>query len=887
MNHALHGSYDFGLVGLSILIAALAGYAALDLAGRLRTAHGKCGLAWLIGGAIALGSGIWAMHYVGMQAFRLPIPVKYDRPTVVLSLTAAILASAAGLFFINLKKLNLIDTLVGSLAVGGGIAAMHYIGMDAMRLSARCVYSKPLVILSIAVAVVVSFAALKLALSLGDRLLHWGWRKTCAALLLGSAIASMHYIGMAAVSFVPVASVQGSLEHAVSVSTLTVISIAFVVVMLLFVVFLSASLNRRFSIQGSELTQSQLLLQTIFDNMTEGIIVMDLTGRILVANKAALNLLHITASEDFYQSVTSQFQAFDLQSKEIPVSEWPSSRALRGEFVQGFKLLFRHRVTGVGGARELSSAPMPRTPGRAEQRVILTYRDTTDRWLADQARNRLAAIVESSDDAILSKDAKGIITSWNKGAEKIYGYTAEEAIGKPIRLVIPPELVKEDDEILSNVLRGETVDHFETVRKTKSGNEIYVSLTMSPIRDDGGNVIGASKIARDITDRKHLEHQLNQIHKLEALGQLTGGIAHDFNNLLGIILGNLDLLERMVADRPAELKRVQTAQQAANRGAELTSRLLSFASKGELRAAPTNLSSAVINVLALAERTLGSEINLITHLDEALPSVMVDINRLENALLNLIVNARDAMPDGGSISIKTSSSYLGDTHPLVHAGELQSGSYARLSVSDTGSGMSPEIVARVFEPFYTTKARGKGTGLGLAMVYGFIKQSGGAIRIYSEPRVSTTITIYLPFAEPKSPHPGQFAAGDITCGKNQKVLVVDDEESLLEVASSYLLEAGYQPLQASNGEDAMEIIARQPDIKLLITDIVMGDKIDGFKLVERAREIAPHLRFLYCSGFPSEALAERNLKVDVSELLYKPYQRDEFHAAVRQALQED
>jgi len=883
MSEFLKGSYDLRLVCLSVLIAVLAAYAALDLAGRLTTTRGKVRMAWLSGGAIALGSGIWAMHYVGMEAFRLPIPVLYDWPTVLLSLLAAILASAVALFTVSRPRVDLWKIVYGGFSVGGGIASMHYIGMDAMRLRAMCVYSTPLVVLSVAVAIVISFAALELSFSLRDRPHVWGWRKPIAAVLMGSAIAGMHYIGMAAVDFAPTASVQGSLAYAVGVSNLAVVCIAVVVITLLFVVFFSASLNRKFSLQTRRLEESQLLLQTVFENMSEGIVVMDRNRDILLTNKVGNKLLSLQELDRAYTSVQTQFEAFSADGNHLPPDQWPSSRALRGDFVKDYQILYRHRVTGATGAREMSTAPMPNRTGDDFQ-VIVTLRDTTEKWLADEARNRLALIVESSDDAIIGKDTFGVITSWNRGAEKVFGYSASEMVGQSIKLLLPPGRENEEDEILARVLRGETVDHFETTRKTKSAKIIHVSLTISPIKDARGKVVGASKIARDITERKMLESQLHQSQKLEAVGQLTGGIAHDFNNLLGVMLGNLDLLERAVSGQPVLLKRVNTAQDAATRGAHLIRRLLTFASREELRAAPTQLSHSIQDVLELASRTLGPDIKVTTDFELGMPPVLVDSSQLENVILNLIVNARDAMPQGGSISIVTRTSYLDEAYPSVQTADLKPGHFARVSVSDTGCGMTPETAARAFEPFFTTKPRSKGTGLGLAMVYGFVKQSGGSIRIYSEFGFGTTISFYLPFAEPGALPAKPVPVAQPSTHAGQKVLVVDDEEDLLEVAATYLNEAGYRALQASNGAEAIEIIAQQPDIGLLITDIIMGGGLNGVGLVQRAREISPGIRFLYCSGFPSDALAEKNVSLEEGQLLNKPYQREEFHAAVRQAM---
>ena len=882
-NGYITGTYEPWLVCLSVVIAMLAAYAALDLAGRLHTIQGRIWWTWLLCGAVALGSGIWAMHYIGMEAFRLPIPVLYDWPTVMLSLAAAVLASATALWIVSYRGLRLAATVYGSVSVGGGIASMHYIGMDAMRMRAMCVYSTPLVMLSVVDAMVISFAALQLGYSLRKHPSDEGWRKAGASVLMGGAISSMHYLGMAAVNFKPMATMDGGLEHAVQVSTLATLCIALITLVLLCLVFLSVRLNRVFFKQEQELEHNQQLMRMIFETMTEAIVVMGQNGKIIVRNKAANLLLGVRAEDEEYTAVIQQFDAFYLSGEPIPPEDWPTARALRGDFVENYALRYRHKVTGVMGAREITTSAMPQLPG-GEFQVLVTYRDTTQRWQMDEARNRLASIVEFSQDAIIGKDAHGIITSWNRAADRVFGYTAEEMVGRSIRNLLPADRQYEEDEIEKRLSRGETVEHFETTRRTKSGKLIHVSLMISPIRDGSGTIVGASKIARDITEKRMMEQQLHQSQKLEAVGQLTGGIAHDFNNLLGIVLGNLDLAERMLEDQPQVRKRVKSAQEAAMRGADLTRRLLTFASREELRAKATDLGQCVRNVLELAGHALGRQIRVSTQSEGELPAILVDENQLESAILNLLVNARDAMPNGGSLSIMTSGRTVDAAHPLVQSGELGAGSYARLSISDTGMGMTAETLARAVEPFFTTKERGKGTGLGLPMVYGFVKQSGGALNIYSESGIGTNVTLYLPFAEANA---GIQLLKEFEPTKDMhgaKVLVVDDEEGLLEIAATYLKEQGYEAIQARNGKDAIAILHQQPDIALLVTDIILGDGMNGVMLVQQAKEISPGIRYFYCSGFPADALADQSLSMEHGRLLNKPYQRTEFQMAVHNVM---
>jgi PAS domain S-box-containing protein len=872
----MSGTYDYRLVILSVVIAVLAAYAALDLAGRVTTARGHARLLWLCGGATAMGFGVWAMHYIGMEALYLPVPVLYEWPTVALSLFAAILASAVALFTVSRPTMGLSRMMVGGIFMGSGIAAMHYIGMEAMRLPAMCMYSPWLVGLSVVLSIGISFVALHLTFALREHRTTASVRRIVCGLVVGLAISVMHYVGMAAVSFMPMPFMNASLTHTIDVSRFSVVSIAMVALFVLGIVFPTSIIDRRFSRQAERLATSQLQLQTIFDNMTEGIIVLDREGKTVLVNKAAQRLLLLPDDPD-YAKVIEQFEGFSLDGEPLPPSQWPTVRALRGEFVQNFEMLYRRKSNGETGAREISTAPVTNTNGESGQ-VIVTYRDVTERRHMDEARNRLAAIVESSEDAIIGKSDTGVVTSWNKSAERLFGYSAAEIVGGSIKQLLPPGREHEEDDILQRIHQGETLEHFETVRAKKNGDLVHVSLTISPIRDTRGRITGVSKIARNITETKQMERQLQQSQKMEAIGQLTGGIAHDFNNLLAVMVGNLDLLERLVTGNEAALKRVHTAQKAAGRGADLTGRLLAFCSSVELKPSPNELHHSVQNMIELA-RALGPNVKITSHFEHSIPLVRVDAAGLENALLNLAVNARDAMPKGGTLTITTQRCTLDASYPPVQTGELTAGDYACVSISDTGTGMSKEILAHVFEPFFTTKPRGKGTGLGLAMVYGFAKQSGGTVRIYSEPGLGTTVSLYLPLAEGQ-PVPPSASPALSTARLTGKALVVDDELDLLEIATTYLDQMGYATLRADNGPNALEIAEQNRDIDLIVTDIIMPGGMNGVEFAEKVRQYLPHVKLIYCSGFPANALTEPGLPQVDCPLLQKPYLRAEFGAMV-------
>jgi CheY-like chemotaxis protein len=372
---------------------------------------------------------------------------------------------------------------------------------------------------------------------------------------------------------------------------------------------------------------------------------------------------------------------------------------------------------------------------------------------------------------------------------------------------------------------------------------------------------------------------------MEAVGQLTGGIAHDFNNLLGIVIGNIELLQPLVAEDADAFRRAQIAMQAANRGAELTKRLLAFSRAADLNPEPVDLHKSIHTVLDLAH-ALGPDVKVTFQLDDSIPLVMVDSVGLESALLNLVVNARDAMPNGGTLAISTQIRNLEQDYPPVSSGELKAGKYALISVLDTGRGMSQQTLERVFEPFFTTKPIGRGTGLGMAMVYGFVKQSGGAVQISSEPGRGTTVTFCLQLAEsvPISlPATALVAVSGVQC--SGKVLVVDDEWGLLEIAEAYLGDMAFTVLKAEGAHTAIELLKQHEDIVLLVTDILMPGGMNGVELVEQARRIVPQVKVVYTSGLTAQAMTDRGLPLLDCTLLRKPYRRVELEAAVRVALQ--
>jgi len=491
------------------------------------------------------------------------------------------------------------------------------------------------------------------------------------------------------------------------------------------------------------------------------------------------------------------------------------------------------------------------------------------------ARLRLAAIVDSSDDAIVSKDLDGTIRSWNPAAERIFGYTAEEMVGDTIFRLIPPHLHEEEHELLGRIRRGEHVAHYETERVRKDGRRIRVSLTLSPLRDPGGRLIGASAIKRDVTAQRRLEVQLQNAQRMEAVGRLAGGIAHDFNNLLTVI-GGLAGMARREAPEDGKLGRMlEEIIHASERAAALTNQLLTFGRRQLAETEVIQPNEVARRLESLLRPLIGEHIALRMLLADDLGVIRSNRAQLEQVLMNLALNARDAMPEGGTLTIQ-SENVLVNGHFLQEQIRLEPGPYIVLSVSDTGRGMDAVTQASIFEPFFTTKSPGKGTGLGLATVYAIVQEAGGAIYVYSEPDRGSVFKVYFPRflqnAVPLAPPTAVAAPGPVAApGVSPGILLVEDEPAVRAFAATVLEGAGYRVWQSGSGEDALVVAgAIRGSLDLLVTDVVLPG-INGRVLSERLREVMPGMRVLYMSGYTDDMVLRTGVVTHGAAFLQKPF----------------
>jgi len=405
-------------------------------------------------------------------------------------------------------------------------------------------------------------------------------------------------------------------------------------------------------------------------------------------------------------------------------------------------------------------------------------------------------------------------------------------------------------------------------------------ITLPPAAGEPSTVLG---LAEDVTEQRKTEATLRQMHKLDAIGQLTGGIAHDFNNLLGVIIGVSDLLHSLVQHDKDAVELVEEALAAAERGTDLTRRLLAFARQQPLNPTPVNVNQQVVEIVALLRRTLGTDIRIELDLADDLWPVIADRVQLETCLINLATNARDAMPRGGELRIGTTNRTLDEAYCRSQS-DVQPGDYAMIQVTDTGTGMTPQVLAQVFEPFFTTKTPDKGTGLGLSMVFGFMKQSNGHINVYSELGVGTTFRLYLPRLHEEPEATIHHTPSVIPHGKGETVLVVEDNAPLRRATVRHLVLLGYHVIDVENAEAALDILAQKP-ISIVFSDVVLPGKLDGRALVEQVRNTWPSVRILLTSGFAGRMFQPAPEGASgPARLLAKPYRADELARAVREAL---
>lgn len=523
---------------------------------------------------------------------------------------------------------------------------------------------------------------------------------------------------------------------------------------------------------------------------------------------------------------------------------------------------------------------------RAESEKALRRSEDRYRRLYDEATRReqlYRSLLQSSADAVIIYDLEGTVQYVSPAFTELFGWTLDELAGKGIPYV--PESERERTKELIRDLHDKGVPYsgFETVRSTRAGDLVQVSLSASRYDDHEGKPSGILVMLRDISQQKELETRLSQAHKMEAIGTLAGGIAHDFNNILQAISGYAQLLLMKNALDKQEHSMLSAIERSARRAGELTERLLIFSRKAESRLRPVDLNNEVRQAVLLLERTIPKMIDIRTDLADDLKIINADPTQLEQVMMNMAVNARDAMPEGGSFTLRTSNVFLDKAYCTLHPG-LEPGEYVLLEASDTGHGIDPELLDHIYEPFYTTKAAGHGTGLGLAMVYGIVKSHGGMIVCSSKQGKGTSFLIYLPVLGMGDASGTEETREEAVRGGYECVLVVDDEESILEIAGDVLERYGYKVITASSGEDALEIYrAGRERIDLVILDLNMPG-MGGKKCLLELKEMDPEVKVIVATGHTTKAQAGETVEMGSAGFIPKPYRLMDLLKTLREVL---
>jgi PAS domain S-box-containing protein len=626
---------------------------------------------------------------------------------------------------------------------------------------------------------------------------------------------------------------------------------------------------------SSAIDTHELLVQSVVDY---AIYMLDPNGRVVSWNAGAERIKGFSAQEiigeHFSRFYTDEDRAAGVPAQALKIA------TEHGRFAAE---AWRRRKDGSHFWAMVVIDPIRKDGellGFAKITRDMTEQRTAQLAMLESERGFRLLVQGVTDYAIYMLDPDGKVTNWNAGAERIKGYAASEVLGQHFSQFYTPEDF--DTGLPRRALetaRREGRYEAEGWRLRKDGSRFWASVVIDAIYDDG-RLIGFAKITRDLTERREAQLQLErsreqlfQSQKMEAIGQLTGGLAHDFNNLLTGITGSLELMKtRLAQGRIGDLDRYITAAQgAANRAAALTHRLLAFARRQPLDPKPTSPNRLIADMEELVRRTVGPEIMVETVLSIGLWPTLCDPNQLENAILNLCINARDAMPSGGRLTIETANTWLDERG----AGErdMQPGQYVAICVTDTGTGMPPEVVARAFDPFFTTKPLGQGTGLGLSMIYGFAKQSGGQVQIYSEEGAGTTIRIYLPrhrgevdeeVIPPKLSDAPRAQAGET-------VLIVDDEPTVRMLVTEVLDELGYAAIEAADGTSGLKVLQSDVRIDLLITDVGLPKGMNGRQMADAAREARPTLKVLFITGYAENAAVGDGHLEPGMHLLTKPF----------------
>ena len=626
-----------------------------------------------------------------------------------------------------------------------------------------------------------------------------------------------------------------------------------------------------------ELRSKEERLRLLFDQIKDGFYQSTPDGRLVEINPAMIEMFGYSSREDMLKA--------DVQRDLYFAPEDRKSRILD----EGKESSETYRMRRKDG-----SAIWVEDRGQYKYdehgKVVLhqgMLRDVTDRRLAEErlmlSEERYRDLVENAHDIIFSHARDGKYTSINKAGEAITGYTHDEILGLNISDTVVPEHIAKLHEEIEKLLAGERRNAYELEFLGKDGRRIAVELNAKLVLHDGSPV-GIQGIARDITERKLLEKQLAQAQKLESIGRLAGGIAHDFNNMLTAINGYSELTLRRMADGDPLKSNIEEIKKAGERSALLTNQLLAFSRQQMLVPVVLDINEVISDITHMLQRLIGEDVQFVAMLKPDVGHVKVDAGQLSQIIMNLAVNSRDAMRTGGTLTIETGTVFLDAEYTNEHFG-VSPGAYVVISVTDTGEGMDAETRGRMFEPFFTTKEVGKGTGLGLATVYGIVKQSGGNVIAYSEVGHGTTVKVYLPQVVKEDQHVTADPAFKGAVSSVQTILLVEDEPILRNLSRQILESSGFTVIEASNGAEALQLFHTDiPEIDLLLTDVVMPE-MGGRELAEELKRKVPGLPVLFTSGYTDDAVMRHGFLETTSNFIQKPFTATSLSAKVRSVLE--
>jgi signal transduction histidine kinase len=637
----------------------------------------------------------------------------------------------------------------------------------------------------------------------------------------------------------------------------------------------------------SELLRDQKFkLDMALNNMTQGLCMYDAETRLVLCNQRYREMMNLPP--DFAAPGRTLLELLTRRKEMGAFKKDPQlfCAELLAAIAEG-KIVTNVIASADGRVMRVDNQPM------ASGGWVATFDDITEQQRAKEAERHnaeiLTATITSMADAVLVTDGSGRVIVANPAARALFGERLDggpEDLPRTYYRFLPDGVTPfpPSETPIARAARGESVDNLEIViRPLDASKNTHLIANGRPLRDKSGAFRGAVIVYRDVTEAKETERQLRQAQKMDAIGQLTGGIAHDFNNILTVITGTIEILAAAVNDRPQYAAIAKMIDQAADRGAELTRHLLAFARKQPLRPRETDVNTLIIETAKLLRPTLGELVEIESMLETDAWPALVDPNQLTSALLNLAVNARDAMPNGGKLTLESGNTLLDESYAKGQ-GDVRPGQYVMIAVSDNGSGIPADIRDKVFEPFFTTKGTGKGTGLGLSMVYGFVKQSGGHVRIYSEEGYGTTVKIYLPRAMARTERVPD-AQPTAPVGGRETILVVEDDALVRQYVIAQLHGLGYGTLEAANAIEALAISDSGAGFDLLFTDVIMPGPMNGQQLAREMAVRRPNLKVLFTSGYTENALLDHGRLPAGVLLLAKPYRKTELAHMLREALE--